>query len=64
MIENIILSALFLVFIGYREFFVYKERQQMLDRIQAGDYIEYKKYESKIEAKKEIEPNRKAHNWL
>lgn len=31
----------------------YKERQKLIDRIQAGSFIEYKKFEDKPEKKEE-----------
>jgi hypothetical protein len=59
----IIICSLFLVFIGYREFFIQQERQKLIDRIQANDYVEYKKFEDKPKAKPEKEEKQKPI-WL
>ena len=61
--DNLLLCLMFLVFIGYREFFIYKERQKLLDRIHSSNYIEFKKFDEprKIEEK---ESKVKKHNWL
>lgn len=43
-----------------QQYMFYKERQNLLNRIQAGSFIEYKKFEDKPkkkEEKKEEKPN-------
>lgn len=64
MIEYLILCTLFLVFIGYREFFIYKERQRLIDRIQASSYIEFKKLDEPPRKKEEKEVKPRNYNWL
>lgn len=59
----LVLCILFLTFIGYREFFIYKERQQLLDRIQATNFIEFKRYDDPHK-KVEKEEKKVKPNWL
>ena len=52
--------TLLIVVIAIQQYMFYKERQNLLNRIQAGSYIEYKKLEDKPkkkEEKKEEKPN-------
>lgn len=54
-----IITLLILVILC-QQYMFYKERQNLLNRIQAGTYIEYKKLETKPkkkEEKKEEKPN-------
>lgn len=54
-----IMTVLILVILC-QQYMFYKERQNLLNRIQAGSYIEYKKLEDKPkkkEEKKEEKPN-------
>ena len=56
----------FLIFTAAREYFFYIERQKLLDRLQAKDYNEFKRYEvNKVNKKEEDnKEERGAYNWL
>ena len=52
--------TLLIIVILCQQYMFYKERQNLLNRIQAGSYVEYKKLETKPkkkEEKKEEKPN-------
>lgn len=51
--ELFILCILLLVYNVVMEFSYKRERKQLIDRIQAKDLVEYKKYEDKPEPKPE-----------
>jgi hypothetical protein len=44
-----------MLIIALQGFLFYKERQKLIDRIQAGSFVEYKKFEDKPQKKKEEE---------
>jgi len=52
-IGYIIVIVCLLAYIGYKEHIIYKERQKLMDRIQARDYVEFKQHEEPVVQKEE-----------
>jgi hypothetical protein len=52
---EIVITALFLLFISVREYFVHQERQKLLDRIMANSLVEYKDIVQPPDPDEEIE---------
>jgi len=52
-----IVQILLILVIAIQSYFFYIERQKLLDRIQAGNFIDFKKFEDKPKSKPKKEEN-------